>query len=465
MDDFQTNEVVIELWPYSARALKPASESLDVVSVMTLFCWLAITVFFLGLKGSHAGVLWLLGGIGALTTNVFSRTRGISCLRITSGGITFDWRVGNHLARSHFLPWARADKIYVDFNKKDVSKSKLCFHDDRGTLFKIGFDQIATRTNWNQLTNEIRIRARTQPRGLDDSFEKMAILEKDASFTKLWLEALSEPPQRHRLEPLTSGQLLRSGQYTIVARLGAGGQGIAYLAKDTKGDKVVLKEYLLPVYVDAVARRCALEKFEHEARLLMGLDHPGLVKFLDCFVEDHRAYMVLEYIDGTNLKKKVELRGALSEAEVRSLAIKFCNILESLQDRTPPLVHQDFTPDNIIETASGAIKLIDFTVANQKTSDAVTSGVIGKQSYMSPEQFKGRVSPRTDIYALGATLCFLLTARDPEPLESLHPITERADLSPEFDAIIAKCTELDESKRYQWACDVRREIETLPPVS
>jgi serine/threonine protein kinase len=105
-------------------------------------------------------------------------------------------------------------------------------------------------------------------------------------------------------------------------------------------------------------------------------------------------------------------------------------------------VHRDFTPDNLILTSSGLVKLIDFNVA-QQTSGTVTATVVGKHSYLPPEQFRGKAAPGSDIYALGAMLSFLLTAKEPEPLSVAHPHALNPAVSESLDLIISQATQLD----------------------
>ncbi len=455
-------EIVIQCWPYNTGDRSDSTETIDVATVMTAFTTLTFLLICIT-AGIHISTwIWCSGGMGALAVSFFSRTRGVSHIKLGPGGITLEWRVSGNLARKLFVPWRRIERIYMERSRwKQARDFKLCFRDQRGQTHKIRMAQIATRANWLQLVSAIDTWARVKPENLEDVFDRVAISDQDASFTQLWLDALSEPPKRNRLQPLSSGQLLRKGKYTILSQLGAGGQGIAYLASDSANKSVVLKEYLLPVYVDAKSRRSAIEKFEQEARVLLSLNHPNIVKLDDCFVEDHRAYMVLEYIEGTTLKKKVETEGPIIEAQAIIYAIKFCEILQYLHERTPPLVHRDFTPDNLMIRPNGSVKLIDFTVADQSAGDTVTACIVGKQSYMPPEQFKGKPGPQSDLYALGATLYFMVIGQDPEPLECLHPVLEQEKLSSEFDLIVARCTELEVSKRYHFAREVKADLENL----
>lgn len=287
------------------------------------------------------------------------------------------------------------------------------------------------------------------------------------SYTEVWMQALCAPPKRERLKPLVDGTALREGQYTVQKQLGAGGQGVAYLATDSiTGKDVVLKEMLLPVFVDMTVRKQALDRFEGECRILRSLDHEQIVKLSNFFVEDHRAYLVLEYIDGRNLKQEINSGRRFSSEEIKSLALDMCNILEYLHSRTPSVVHRDFTPDNLMLTGDGRLKLIDFNVANQQEETA-TGTVVGKQSYMPLEQFQGDPSPISDIYALGATLFYLSTGKDPEPLSTSHPLNETSKLKDNepilenFDTLVAKCTEVNHNRRYQSVQELKQALEEL----
>jgi Serine/threonine protein kinase len=287
------------------------------------------------------------------------------------------------------------------------------------------------------------------------------------SYTEVWMQALCAPPKRERLKPLVDGTALREGQYTVQKQLGAGGQGVAYLATDSiTGKDVVLKEMLLPVFVDMTVRKQALDRFEGECRILRSLDHEQIVKLSNFFVEDHRAYLVLEYIDGRNLKQEINSGRRFSSEEIKTLALDMCNILEYLHSRTPSVVHRDFTPDNLMLTSDGRLKLIDFNVANQQEETA-TGTVVGKQSYMPLEQFQGDPSPVSDIYALGATLFYLSTGKEPEPLSTSHPLNETSKLKDNepilenFDTLVAKCTEVNHKRRYQSVQELKQALEEL----
>lgn len=301
------------------------------------------------------------------------------------------------------------------------------------------------------ITPENRVRfakafARLAPDcAVDSELAEAMMPRQERSYTELWLQSLSAPPERKSLEPLSAGQRLHGDQYEVLRKLGVGGQGLAYLCQDVaEKQNIVLKETILPIFVEPTVRQQALERFQAEAELLNKLDSDGIVKLVDYFVEDHRGYLVLEHIDGKTLRQLIEERGALSEAETRELAAQMCQILSYLHKHG--IIHRDFTPDNLILRNDGKLKLIDFNVA-QQAEDGATGTIVGKHSFLPPEQFRGKPTFQSDIYAMGATLFFLTTQRDPEPITKSRPSSVGIDLSAELDDFIAQCTELNCSKR------------------
>ncbi len=174
---------------------------------------------------------------------------------------------------------------------------------------------------------------------------------------------------------------------------------------------------------------------------LRAFDHAQVVKLEGFFVEDHRAYLVLEHIDGESLRQLVQREGPLTEKQIRELAKQMCSILTYLHGLSPPLVHRDFTPDNLILHKDGTLKLIDFNVA-QQVEYATTGTVVGKQAYLPPEQFRGQAEPASDLYAMGATLYFLAAGKDPTPISVARPIKEGLKLSKRLDNLISTLTQL-----------------------
>ncbi len=295
------------------------------------------------------------------------------------------------------------------------------------------------------------------------------------SYTELWLESLAAPPKRNRLAPLGEGQKLRAGRFLVEKKLAVGGQGVAYLAQDlcapdaafgksNRMKEVVLKEFVLPVYTSRAVRRQALERFENEARILRDLDSPQIVKLIDYFLEDHRAYLVLERIDGLSLRKLVQSEGAMRLDQILDLSRQMCSMLEYLHSLSPAVVHRDFTPDNLILDKNGRLVLIDFNVAQQKQW-TTTGTVVGKHAYLPPEQFRGQPTTQSDLYAMGATLFFLITGQDPEPITCSHPVRVNDSISADLDDIVARLTAVELTDRYSVIADVRRDLEALPQAA
>ena len=300
------------------------------------------------------------------------------------------------------------------------------------------------------------------------------------SFTKLWLDNLDGGDrQRLTMGPLEPGETVFGGRYEIVRRLAAGGQAVTYLAQDLNcvssaeqsgvedggaidsatnaGPYVVLKEFVLPVRGGMEIRKRALENVEHEAKLLEKLDNERIVKLLDCFVDGQRAYLVLEYIDGKSLRRLVQDDGPLPENDVLRLAIEMCTVLEYLHQQSPAIVHRDFTPENLLLRSRGSIALIDFNVAEQLESKE-TKTMVGKHCYVAPEQFRGKATAQSDVYACGCTLYWLLTGEDPEPISTSHPALKNTHVSETMDRVVALATQIDVSKRFISAAAMKDEL-------
>ncbi len=307
------------------------------------------------------------------------------------------------------------------------------------------------------------------PEAIDEeSLDVFAEPDGRESYTELWLKELSAAPKRDKLTPLARGNTLQDGEYSILSKIGMGGQGTVYLASKasmidaaTQQPLVVaLKEFVLPVFPDMRVRKRAAEKFEIEARVLSKLDHPDIVKFIDLFVEDHRAYLALERVGGTPLSKVVAGQGALSPKDAVHLALSACHILQYLHSQEPAVIHRDFTPDNLMLQIDGTLKLIDFSVA-QEVECNITGTVVGKHVYMSPEQFRGKPTTQSDIYSLGATLHYVLTGHEPEAISTSHPASINPAVPALLDAIVARATNLDPTVRYQSVSEMRKDLKDL----
>ena len=301
----------------------------------------------------------------------------------------------------------------------------------------------------------------------------------DSRYTNLWLHYFSAPTNRQRKGHLEVGTTLQEGLYQVDRILGGGGQGMAYVAtfnaaaytealaessnslglnpKLNDKEQVVLKEYILPVYRGNDIESKKYTRLSSEAKILSGLNHEQVVKLYDCFIEDHRGYMVLEYILGQSLSELVKEKGPLSEIEAANCGLSILNILDYIHGQSSPIIHRDLSPDNFMITDERSIKLLDFTVA-QESNVQRTAAVVGKQSYISPEQFRGSPVIQSDIYSFGCTLFYLLTGLDPKPMEVESIRESNPSLNQDLDMIIQKATAFELPNRYSCASEMSYDL-------
>jgi serine/threonine protein kinase len=253
--------------------------------------------------------------------------------------------------------------------------------------------------------------------------------------------------------------LLDGGAYRIVRPLGKGGMGAVWLVAQTKAfDRLaVLKEvveYFDPANVDD--RRKALERFEAEARTLGDLKHPGIPDLYAYFSERGHNYLVMEYIEGPDLRKWLtredEDTGRLRPGQpllvddVLRYTIQICEVLAYLAGRQQPVIHNDVKPGNIIvDEHSGRAVLVDFGTAKTRYLQALgkpqkkRDSVYGTVGYAAPELYQGRSEPRSDVYSLAATAYHLLTDDDPRDHPGQYPRLE--DLPPALTEILEAALE------------------------
>lgn len=277
-----------------------------------------------------------------------------------------------------------------------------------------------------------------------------------ASYTKLWMDSFNTASSRQFEGSLAQGHNLCNGEYEIESFLGAGGQASVYLAtskSESFARRVVLKEFILPAHAGADVSQRSLANIQREFDLMKKLAHENIVKYHDIFVEDHRAYLVLEHVDGPSLRALVDQQGALPEKQVLQLAESMARILKHLHGQSPAIIHRDFTPENLILGRDGVLRLIDFNVAQELETEA-TRTIVGKHAYLPPEQFRGKATPQSDIYAFGASLFFMLTGMEPEPISCSHPILHDDTLSGLADDLVSKSTMLELDERFKSAEEI-----------
>ncbi len=266
------------------------------------------------------------------------------------------------------------------------------------------------------------------------------------SYTQMWEDELSRRFRSTTFLPLDPEHKLQGGRLTVVRQLAFGGLSAIYLVQRDQQDLYVLKEAVVPGNADPAIRREAEKHLSRESQLLCTLSHQSIAKVFDYFVEDTRTYLLLEYINGQDLRQFVRQHGPQRADKVTAWAIEIAEALMYLHSRQPPIIHRDLTPDNIVLDNKGSLMIIDFGAANEFLGTA-TGTLIGKQAYIAPEQLRGKAVCQSDLYALGATLFFLLTGRDPIPLTSSSPQTVVPEIPAVLDTLVCELTAMETVNR------------------
>lgn len=258
------------------------------------------------------------------------------------------------------------------------------------------------------------------------------------------------------------------GRYQVIRLLGQGGMSNIYICQDThlRGKTWAIKEFTAR-YDDPQEQQTALRYFEREARILSTLSHPNLPTVNDYFQYQGLYYFVMEYVQGEDLGKILERqKGPQEERTVAEWAVQVATVLYYLHCQKPdPIVFRDIKPSNIIIN-HGQVKLIDFGIARQLTPDKKGDTMrIGSPGYAPPEQYNGQSDPRSDIYALGATMHQALTGIDPtlsttpfvfKPVREANP-----KISETMANIVSKAIKVVPEERYQSMVEMKRELRGL----
>ncbi len=260
------------------------------------------------------------------------------------------------------------------------------------------------------------------------------------------------------------------GRYRILKTIGQGGAGAVHLCADLRLDerRWAVKEL---VCGEASQLSSAQQRFQREASLLSALRHPNLPVIVDYFVEDDKQYLVREYIEGDTLAERIDRHGPASESQAVEWALQMCQVLAYLHSQDPSIIYRDLKPQNIVlasvprADASGEspleeLRLIDFGLARAMDRIRRDTAAAGSVGYAAPEQWEdGEVTPRTDLYALGATLYFCLTGRPPSPVAGTHRLTPlRPDLQKATEAIVLRCMQPAPEERPESAEALEREL-------
>lgn len=213
-------------------------------------------------------------------------------------------------------------------------------------------------------------------------------------------------------------QMVLEGRYIIDQKLGQGGMGAVYRARDLRLSTVTwaIKEMSQSQITGPLELQQARDAFQHEAELLAGLSHPGLPRVVDHFEQDGKAYLVMEFVPGSSLLAVAQREGLpLPLPRVLDWARQICDVLDYLHNQQAPIIFRDLKPANVMLTPDGRIKLIDFGIARLfKPGKERDTQAFGTMGYSAPEQYgRGQTDARSDVYSLGVLLHQLLTGYDP----------------------------------------------------
>lgn len=303
------------------------------------------------------------------------------------------------------------------------------------------------------------------------------------------LEAAGRPPV---LASLPFGSRLQGGRYEVIRQLGQGGMGAAYLARDAElfGRLCVVK-HMRPLFATQSERRKAEDDFRREAEVLTRLNwpgHPRIPEVYGFFVEGLHHFLVMKYIAGESLERRlVRLGRPLAEAEVVRSAAGVADALVYLHSRRPePVIHRDIKPANIVVDSEERVWLVDFGLARAGLSDggraiskAGATVAAGTPGYTPLEQWQMTPSPRSDVFALGATIHHLLTGEDPRhrfdsvpeldlgtlrSLSRFEPVSVlRPDVSSGLSQLVSRCLDSDMARRPS-AQQLKVELGRLAPA-
>src|SRR4051812_15752300 len=264
--------------------------------------------------------------------------------------------------------------------------------------------------------------------------------------------------------------------YEVLEKLGGGGMGVVYKARDLRLDRFVALKFLSPHLGDTGEAR---QRFIHEARAASALDHPNIVTLYEIGeTDDGHLFLSLAFYDSETLKKQIE-RGPLKIEVALDYA---CQIASGLaRAHAEGIVHRDVKPANLLVSRQGQVKIVDFGLAKLASQTRLTqAGVaLGTSGYMSPEQLRGEeVDPRTDIWALGVVLHEMITGRlpfrgdspgaiahailyiDPEPMTAL-----RTGVPLELDRFVLKMLAKNPADRYQHVDEIPVDLRAVRKTS
>jgi WD40 repeat protein/predicted Ser/Thr protein kinase len=367
-----------------------------------------------------------------------------------------------HLQHDQRRRWERGERVLVEEYLSDDALASATPDD----ILDLIYHEVMVREEYGEQPELAEYLARfpqfTGP--IRDQFEVHQALKLDQ-----WLGEAGTREISHD-SPLASRVLVGFGAqpsipgYEVIRELGRGGMGVVYLARQTGLQRLVALKMILAAEYSRPRDR---ERFRREAEAVARLEHPNLVKIYETGENDSRPYFSMEYVEGGRLSDS--LRGTpVPPRRAAQLVETLARATHAAHERG--VIHRDLTPSNVLLTAEGEPKIVDFGLAKltqSGTRRTATGDILGTPSYMAPEQATGQskeVGPAADVYALGAILYDLLTGRPPFKGESLlatlaqvvndHPVTPsrlQPKIPRDLENVCLKCLNKEPARRYESA--------------
>jgi len=323
-------------------------------------------------------------------------------------------------------------------------------------MLALAYEQIGQLQKSRDLLYKIRT--------IDVSFKDVAErISSISSRISMGVEAMGMPTGRMNTgdmatQAMTAVESSLGGRYRLEKELGRGGMGAVYLAKDTQLDRNVALKFLGALMDNSEEFR---QRFIREAKAAARVNHPNIVNIYEISANMGKAYIAMEFVNGTSLHGYLKEKGKLAPREAVNYMVQACSALDAIHKAG--IVHRDIKPDNIMIAQGGLVKLMDFGLAKAEDARMTNAGVVmGTPAYMSPEQARGQdVDCVSDIYSLGLVLHEMLTgqtffrtgdvmARQQTEMPPV-PSTVAEGVPEKLDEIVMKCIAKDPKERFQSA--------------
>src|SRR5579862_9604679 len=272
---------------------------------------------------------------------------------------------------------------------------------------------------------------------------------------------------------LSEPQVLGS-RYEILKKLGEGGMGAVYKAKDIVVDRLVALKVIRP---DLAANREILQRFKQELILARQITHKNVVRIYDMSEAEGVKFITMEYVDGEDLRSTLRKSGKRTAPEAVSIMQQICRALDACH--AEGVIHRDLKPGNVMRDKAGKVLIMDFGLAHSAQTGGLTQTgmLLGTLEYMSPEQAQGReLGPPSDIYAAGLIFYELLTGKSPFEAESaVESLVKRSHeratpvsviektVPRDLSNVVSRCIEPNPANRYQSVAELLADLEAYQP--